>query len=142
MGKGIANWLLYRDAGGLLSLTSLVLPAGVATPVHDHLAWGMVGLFSGEQEEEDYETGASVHPGDRQVDMRLVAKNQLQAGFSYELVPPTGDIHRVVTTGNRPSISIHLLSNDVGCVMRHRFEPATGEVAPFLTGYTNMPCEG
>ena len=51
MGKGIANWLLYRDTGGLLSLTSLVLPAGVATPVHDHLAWGMVGLYSGEQEE-------------------------------------------------------------------------------------------
>ncbi len=43
MGKGIANWLLYRDMEGTLSLAPLVLSPGAATPVHDHLAWGLVG---------------------------------------------------------------------------------------------------
>ncbi len=47
MGKGIANWLLYRDTEGTLSLAALVLPPGAATPVHDHLAWGLCGAVCG-----------------------------------------------------------------------------------------------
>lgn len=141
MGKGIANWLLYRDTEGTLSLSALVLPPGAATPVHDHLAWGLVGLYVGQQEEEVFGTDAPVGPEDKYADLRLVVKNQLRVGSFYELIPPTGDIHRVITTGAEPSISLHLLSNDVGCVMRHRFEPETGEIAPFRTGYTNEDCE-
>src|SRR5262245_34672108 len=41
MGGGIASWLLFRAGDGGLSLFSLVVPAGAATPVHDHLAWGL-----------------------------------------------------------------------------------------------------
>jgi hypothetical protein len=43
MGGGIGQWLLYRAAGGSLSLFSLVIPPGAQTPVHDHLAWGSSG---------------------------------------------------------------------------------------------------
>src|SRR5437588_351432 len=42
MGSGIATWLIYRAGDGSLSLSSLVVPPGAATPVHDHLAWGLV----------------------------------------------------------------------------------------------------
>src|SRR5512133_1587370 len=73
MGKGIANWLLYRDAEGVLTLTALVLPPGVTTPVHDHLAWGLVGLYAGEQEEEVYAPAAPVGPDDRHAELRLTA---------------------------------------------------------------------
>ena len=141
MGKGIANWLLYRDTEGTLSLCALVLPPGAATPVHDHLAWGLVGLYVGEQDEEIYEAATPVGPDDRHTDLTLVAKKHLGVGSFYELIPPTGDIHRVVTTSDEPSISLHLLGNDVGCVWRHRFEPETGEVAPFRSGYSNKECE-
>jgi len=141
MGKGIANWLLYRDTEGTLSLSALVLPPGAPTPIHDHLAWGLVGLYVGEQDEEVYEAAAPVSPGDNHADLRLVAKKHLAVGSFYELIPPTGDIHRVITTGDKPSISLHLLGNDVGCILRHRFEPETGEVAPFRSGYTNKDCE-
>ena len=48
---------------------------------------------------------------------------------------------RVITTGDKPSISLHLLGNDVGCVWRHRFVPETGEVMPFRPGYTNQHCK-
>src|SRR5689334_20639014 len=34
MGGGIASWLLYRAGDGGLSLFSLVVPPGAATPVH------------------------------------------------------------------------------------------------------------
>ena len=52
MGGGIASWLLFRAGDGGLSLFSLVVPPRAATPVHDHLAWGLVGLYQGEQDEE------------------------------------------------------------------------------------------
>ncbi len=141
MGKGIANWLLYRDLEGQLSLSALVLPHAAATPVHDHLAWGLVGLYVGEQDEEIYEPATAVRTEDEHTDLKLIEKKHLVAGSFYELIPPTGDIHRIVTTSQEPSISLHLLGNDVGCILRHRFEPETGAVAPFRSGYTNIDCE-
>jgi len=39
MGRGIASWLQYRAGDGGLSLLSLVVPPGAATPVHDHLVF-------------------------------------------------------------------------------------------------------
>ncbi len=114
MGRGIANWLLYRDTEGSLSLSALVLSPGAVTPIHDHLAWGLVGLYVGGQDEEVYEPVAPVGPDDRRASLKLVARNRLEAGSFYKLIPPTGDIHRVITTGDAPSISLHLLGNDVG----------------------------
>src|SRR5690242_18615185 len=35
MGGGIATWLIFRAGDGGLSLFSLVVPPGSATPVHD-----------------------------------------------------------------------------------------------------------
>lgn len=141
MGRGIANWLLYRDTAGRLSFSALVLPPQVATPVHDHLAWGLVGLYVGRQAEEVYEPAAAVGAEDTQTDLKLIDENRLESGSFYELIPPTGDIHRVITTSDEPSISLHLLGNDVGCVLRHLFEPDTGEVTPFRSGYTNQDCQ-
>src|SRR5690349_11113667 len=52
MGRKTGMWLLYRAGDGGLAFSVLVLPSGAQTPVHDHLAWGLVGLYRGEQEEE------------------------------------------------------------------------------------------
>ena len=54
MGGGIGQWLLFRAADRSLCLFSLVVPSGSMTPVHDHLAWGLVGLYKGNQDEEFY----------------------------------------------------------------------------------------
>ena len=51
MGRKTGMWLLYRAGDGGLAFSALVLPPGAQTPVHDHLAWGLVGLYRGEQEE-------------------------------------------------------------------------------------------
>jgi predicted metal-dependent enzyme (double-stranded beta helix superfamily) len=141
MGRGIANWLLYRETEGSLSFSALVLSPGTRTPVHDHLAWGLVGLYVGEQDEEVFEAGAPLGADQTHADLTLRARNRLTAGSFYELIPPTGDIHRVVTVSAEPSISLHLLGNDVGCVQRHRFDPVTGDVAAFRSGYSNRDCE-
>jgi predicted metal-dependent enzyme (double-stranded beta helix superfamily) len=133
MGGGIGQWLLYRAADRSLSLFSLVVPPGAQTPVHDHLAWGLVGLYQGTQDEEVF---AEAPNG-----LRLVERRSLVPGDFYALIPPQDDIHRVRTTSPEPSVSIHLLTNDTGCVWRHAFDPESGERTPFRSGYVNVACE-
>jgi predicted metal-dependent enzyme (double-stranded beta helix superfamily) len=134
MGGGIGQWLLYRAGDGSLSLFSLVVPAESETPVHDHLAWGLVGLYRGTQDEEIFERDG----GDG---LRLVERRALVPGDFYALIPPRDDIHRVRTTSAETSVSIHLLTNDTGCVWRHSYDPDSGEEQPFRSGYVNVPCE-
>ena len=133
MGGGIGQWLLYRAGDGSLSLFSLVIPPGAETPVHDHLAWGLVGLYRGTQDEEIYAR--------RNGGLELVERRALVPGDFYALIPPTDDIHRVSTTSAETSVSIHLLTNDTGCVWRHAFDPDSGEERPFRSGYVNVACE-
>jgi 3-mercaptopropionate dioxygenase len=132
MGARIGQWLLYRDADGSLSLFSLVVPAGSETPIHDHLAWGLVGLYRGTQDEEIYRHGGV---------LELVERRSLAAGDFYVLIPPRDDIHRVRTTSAETSVSIHLLTNDTGCVWRHAYDSASGEPRPFRSGYINVDCD-
>jgi predicted metal-dependent enzyme (double-stranded beta helix superfamily) len=133
MGGGIAQWLLYRADDGSLSLFALAVPSGSETPIHDHLAWGLVGLYRGTQDEEVYAR--------RNGALELVEQRPLEAGDFYVLIPPTEDIHRVRTTSAETSVSIHLLTNDTGCVWRHTYDDATGAASPFRSGYVNVPCE-
>jgi predicted metal-dependent enzyme (double-stranded beta helix superfamily) len=141
MGGGIGQWLLFRSAGRDLSLFALVVPPGASTPVHDHLAWGLVGLYRGEQEETVYERrdeGASV--GERE-ELSVKLRRVIKWGDFYPLLPPADDVHRVRTTSPQTSVSVHLLANDTGCVWRHSFDPETGAVSPFRSGYADHPCE-
>jgi predicted metal-dependent enzyme (double-stranded beta helix superfamily) len=140
MGGGIGSYLLYRNAERTLSISSLVVPAGAKTPVHDHLAWGLVGLYRGEQHEEVFRR-ADGGERDGHADLELVERRHLRRGDFYELIPPDGDIHRVVAANEQPSVSIHLLRNDVGCIHRHSFEPEERAVKPFRSGYVNVECK-
>jgi predicted metal-dependent enzyme (double-stranded beta helix superfamily) len=133
MGGGIGQWLLCRTDDGSLSLFSLVVPPGSETPIHDHLAWGLVGLYRGTQDEEIYAR--------RDGSLELVDRRSLTPGDFYVLIPPHEDIHRVRTTSTEPSVSIHLLTNDTGCVWRHTYDLASGEARPFRSGYVNVACD-
>jgi len=133
MGGGIGQWLLYHAEDGSLSLFSLVVPSGSQTPIHDHLAWGLVGLYRGTQDEEVYARGDD--------GLELVEQRALRPGDFYVLIPPRDDIHRVRTTSAETSVSIHLLTNDTGCVWRHAYDAESGEARPFRSGYVNAPCD-
>jgi len=132
MGGGIGQWLLYRAEDGSLSLFSLVVPPRAETPIHDHLAWGLVGLYRGTQDEEIY--------AHRNGGLELVERRSVVPGDFYVLIPPRDDIHRVRTTSAETSVSIHLLTNDTGCVWRHAYDPESGEARPFRSGYVNVSC--
>ena len=139
MGGGIGQYALYRADDGSLCLFSLVVPPGARTPVHDHLAWGLVGIYRGAQHETIYcrlDDGADAG----RARLEVHAEQQLREGQFYSLLPPKDDIHYVETISETPSVSIHLLANDTACVWRHRFEPEAERVTAFRSGYSNAPC--
>jgi predicted metal-dependent enzyme (double-stranded beta helix superfamily) len=134
MGGGIGQWLLYRSADRSLCLFSLVVPAGSMTPIHDHLAWGLIGLYRGGQDEEIYRP--------RDGGLETLVQRPVTVGDCYRLLPPDNDVHRVRTTSDSTSVSIHLLASDTGCILRHTYDERTGEAREFRSGYVNAACEG
>lgn len=139
MGGGIGQYALYRAGDGSLTLFSLVIPAGAETPVHDHLAWGLIGVYRGRQHETVYRRLDDGRDAAR-ADLEVAREQTLETGEFYALLPPRDDIHFVKTVSDVPSVSLHLLANDTACVWRHRFHPDSGDVTAFRSGYSNAPC--
>jgi 3-mercaptopropionate dioxygenase len=96
-------------------------------------------VYRGRQHETVYQRlddGAD----ERKAVLEVSRERTMGAGEFYPLFPPLDDIHYVKTVSAEPSVSIHLLANDTACVWRHRFEPSTGQVTAFRSGYSNAPC--
>ena len=133
MGGVIGQWLLYRADDGSLSLFSLVVPAGSETPIHDHLAWRLVGLYRGTQDEEIYAQRGGA--------LELVEQRSLEPGDFYVLIRRATTSTACGPRLRMTSVSIHLLTNDTGCVWRHAWDTASGEAPPFRSGYVNVACD-
>ena len=111
--------LLHVAGDGAFSLVALVWLPGQATPIHDHLAWCVVGVHEG----AEHETRYTARP-----DGRLVATGSAvaYAGDVDGLLPP-GDIHRVTNAGADLAISLHVYGADlslVGSSIRRRYDDA------------------
>ena len=133
------QYAIYRAEDASLSVMAMVVPPGVATPVHDHRAWGLVGVYQGRQRERVYRR---LDDGSRAdfADLQQVAENILAPGDITTLVPPEGDIHMIETISDEASISIHVLGNDIGCEQRHRYDVEHKAVHRFKSGYVNTSC--
>ena len=133
------QYAIYRAEDASLSVMAMVVPPGVATPVHDHRAWGLVGVYQGRQREKVYRR---LDDGSRPdfADLQQVAENILAPGDITTLVPPEGDIHMIETISAEASISIHVLGNDIGCEHRHRYDVEHKAVHRFKSGYINTSC--
>jgi 3-mercaptopropionate dioxygenase len=133
------QYAIYRAEDASLSVMAMVVPAGVATPVHDHRAWGLVGVYQGRQREKVYRR---LDDGARPnfAELQQIAENILSPGDVTTLVPPEGDIHMIETISAEASISIHVLGNDIGCEHRHRYDVEHKAVQGFKSGYINTSC--
>ena len=138
MGASTGMWLLYRAGDGSLAFSVLVLAPGRETPVHDHLAWGLVGLYRGEQDEIVYQRRDD-GTRDDYADLAVAERHALTPGDFYTLMPEN-DIHRVRTTSDITSVSLHLLGNDNGCIARRQYVPDEKLARPFRSGYVNINC--
>jgi predicted metal-dependent enzyme (double-stranded beta helix superfamily)/predicted enzyme related to lactoylglutathione lyase len=133
------QYAIYRAENASLSVMAMVVPPGVATPVHDHRAWGLVGVYQGRQREKVYRrVDDGMHPDF--ADLQQVAENILTPGDITTLLPPEGDIHMIETISDEASISIHVLGNDIGCEQRHRYDVGHKTVHRFKSGYINTSC--
>jgi len=135
-----AQYLLYRNAERNLSLMAMVVPPKISTPIHNHLAWGLVGVYQGTQREIVYETIGEPDLEHNQAQLRTISENILEIGDITTLKPPHNDIHMIETISEEPSISLHLLGNDIGCQARHAFDQESNSVRQFTSGYVNAEC--
>src|SRR3954466_13259587 len=85
MGGGIGQYALFRDEAGGLCLFSLVVPAGSSTPVHDHLAWGVVGVYRGSQLDTTYARLDDGHD-ERKATLKIASEQTVDAGGFYALL--------------------------------------------------------
>jgi predicted metal-dependent enzyme (double-stranded beta helix superfamily) len=101
--------LLHVSPCRRLSVVSLVWLPGQRTPIHDHVAWCIVGVYRGVEREERYElveSGGARH-------LRPAGVVHAPRGHVETLVPPGGDIHAVTAAGRETAISIHVYGADI-----------------------------
>ncbi len=140
MGGGIAAYALYRKPDASLCLFAFVIPPGTTTPIHDHGAWGLVGIYRGRQKETYYRRTDDGSVEGHAV-LELMERQTLNEGEFYPLLPGERDIHTVGSDWDSPTISIHVLANDTGCAQRHQYDLEARTVKPFRSGWSNLPCD-
>jgi predicted metal-dependent enzyme (double-stranded beta helix superfamily) len=97
---------LHAEPDGAFSVCAVVWRPGQQTPIHDHVAWCVVGVLQGAEYEElfalrDAET--ALEP----VGSRVNGTGEV-SGFA-----PPGDIHRVTNHGAGVAISVHVYGADI-----------------------------
>lgn len=126
------QYLLHCDPLERFSVVSFVWGPGQRTPVHDHMVWGLIGMLRGSETGQNFtrdENGALTAAG---------SPATLSPGDIEMVSPNTGDIHQVANAhDDRTSISIHVYGGNIGAVARHVFDPETGAVKNFVSGYSS-----
>src|SRR5712692_9469111 len=79
------QYRLRKHPDNLYFVSATVFWNGYATPVHDHLTWGLVGLLHGAEQEERF-----IHDGERSTPVRLrhVGTVVTEPGTVTTLIPP------------------------------------------------------
>jgi len=133
----LATWAMYRSQEPDLCVFTMVVPPGEATKVHNHLTDGWVACVQGTQIERIFRR---VDDGSRDgfAELELISADPVALGELTPLRHPDLDIHQVATAGDEPSVSLHVLANDLGTVERQSFDPEAHTVVDFVSGYTNV----
>ena len=128
------NYPLHIAPGGRWSLAAVVWSPGQRTPVHGHETWGVVGIYSGSEREFRYtKPAADVHEP-----LVPLGDQVWKQGDVTVCCTTDDDVHAVAAVGDIPTVGIHVYGADIGAVERRRYDPATGEVTWFSSGW-NTP---
>ncbi len=130
-----ANNLLYRPKDRAFSIMGGNWAPGQTTPIHDHLTWAIVGVYAGEERESIYRrTDDGFDPGRATLELASERIN----GKGHVTVLGRAGIHRIDNVSARPSHSIHVYGRDIGTLERHAYDPVSGEISTFVSGYCNV----
>ena len=129
---GRYSYVFYRSDDETLTITAPAFLPGRPTPVHDHLTWGVIGVYSGRQQTTRYVRRDDGSQAGR-ADLEVVQDEVLTRGATYPLLPPD-DIHRIEAVGDEPGVSLHVLGTDLRQQKRHIFHPEDGTVEDWEGG--------
>lgn len=130
-----ANSLIYMPDDKAFSVNAAVWLPGQTTPIHDHLTWAMVGLYEGEERESIFRR---TDDGSNPKVARLKKVNERVNRKGHITTLGSSGIHRIDNVSATPSHSIHIYGLDIGNEERHTYDPVTGEVGKFVSGYCNV----
>ncbi|MFG2755697.1 cysteine dioxygenase [Streptomyces wuyuanensis] len=105
--------VLHAQPDGSFSVVALIWLPGQETPVHDHVAWCVTGVYEGQETEQRYllatpaSGNAPAHAG------LIPAEETVHHPGEVSGITPPGDIHRVRNTGDGPAISLHVYGADI-----------------------------
>lgn len=117
---GYRQHLLHADPDDGFSVVALVWLPGQRTPVHDHVAWCVVGVHHGEEEEEHFRVAV-----DKEGPHLVPVARAVNAQGSVTSVHPPGDIHLVHNPTGGKVVSVHIYGADVtarGSSIRRRYD--------------------
>jgi predicted metal-dependent enzyme (double-stranded beta helix superfamily) len=112
---------LHVDRESGITIRVLAWRRGQRTPIHDHVAWCVIGVYAGAERELRY-SAAEMQGGTR---LLLADDHVMHAGQTAVLLPPD-DIHDVSCL-THDAVSIHIYGSALEAdapSMRQAYEPA------------------
>jgi predicted metal-dependent enzyme (double-stranded beta helix superfamily) len=126
------NYPLYIAPDGSWSLAAVVWNVGQRTPVHGHDTWGVVGIYSGAEREFRYDKPTAAEPGRP---LTPAGEHVWERGQVTVCCTTDDDVHAVAAVGDVPTVGIHVYGADIGTIERRLYDPATGAVQMFVSGW-------
>ncbi len=127
--------LLYMPEDESFTIIGGVWQPQQTTPIHDHLTWALIGVYTGQEREAIYrrrENGTD----SRHAKLEKVSERMNTSG--HVTVLGNAGIHKVDNPSHETTTSIHVYGRDIGNTERHSYDPVTGEIRTFLSGYCNV----
>lgn len=132
-----AQYLLYKPDDEAFAVVAFVWAPGQTAPVHDHLVWGLVGIWRGAVEEVRYrriDLGEGAEPRFQLEPAKTIKAERGDISFVY---PPDYDIHGVSNPYGEVAVTVHIYGTDIGKQPRHIHDPATGAARDVVTAHDN-----
>ena len=127
--------LLHMPQDKSYSIIGGVWKPGQTTPIHDHLTWALIGVYEGEEREALYRRT------DDETNLKTARLEKVSERVNTKghvtVLSHTG-IHKVDNISQNPARSIHVYGRDIGHAERHSYDPLTGEIGRFVSGYCNV----
>lgn len=132
------NYPLYIAPDDSWSVAAVVWNLGQRTPVHGHETWGVVGIYSGAEREVRYVKPAPAESGKP---LTPAGEHVWECGQVTVCCTTDDDVHSVAAAGSVPTVGIHVYGANIGTIRRPSYDPATGAVEWFVSGWNSPPAD-
>jgi predicted metal-dependent enzyme (double-stranded beta helix superfamily) len=127
--------LIHMPRDERFSIVGGVWYPGQTTPIHDHLTWALIGVYDGEEREALFRrTDDGSNPKIAKIEK---VSEKINTKGHVTVLGHRG-IHRVDNISGKSTTSVHVYGRDIGHAERHSYDPVTGEISRFVSGYCNV----